>query len=90
MSKSENKVATIQGFEIPRRLARQLTDDAIWILGHIKRRGAAYFETDDSLEDSQTVGQLRKIANEGYFHMTSNDDGHVHWIIDSDRFRVRK
>lgn len=80
----------VQGFEIDADLAGKLTDDAVFILGHVKRRGAATFQTDDGDEDAKTVEQLRKVAAEGYFAMFSERDDHVHAIIDDGmKFQVK-
>lgn len=83
-------VMEVQGFEIPLQLATELTDDAVFILGHVKRNGVAVFETDDSEEDFKTVEQLRRIAEEEYFSLCSERDGHKHIIVDDGkRFFVK-
>jgi hypothetical protein len=87
--KKSDDIVAVQGFEIEVGLANELTDDAVFILGHVKRNGAATFETDDGPEDAKTVQYLRKVAEEGYFSMFSEHNDHVHAIVDTGKqFRV--
>lgn len=79
------RMVAVQGFEIPLGLARRLTDDAVFILGHIARKGAAFFQADDGQQD--TVAQLQEIASEGYFVMHSQ--GYLHTFVVPEKFEVR-
>lgn len=64
------KTKMVQGFEIPKKLARELTDATVLVLAHLSRRGAVYLNTDDSPEDRLLIEQLTEIvAKEGYFHI---------------------
>lgn len=82
------EISIVQGFEIPTPLANKLTKDAVWVLGHLWRYGAAIFEIDDGLEDATTIEQLARIAQEGYFYIHNNE--HVVFVIaDKKKFRVK-
>ena len=83
-------VTVVQGFEIPVTLASELTDDAVFILGYLKRYGVAVFEIDDSSEDAKTHDQLKAIAErEGYFDMFDDDEHKIVLVDNSKKFRVK-
>lgn len=88
---SKATVMSVQGYEVDASFAKKLTDDAIWILGHVRRRGAAFVEFDDSKEHQDTRQQLRKMAVEGYFQIAECKEGYFDehsMCIVGDRFRV--
>lgn len=82
----ETTYKTVQGYEFPDHLL--FSDDAVFILGHVRRRGAAYIQVDDSSDDHETVHQLNRAAGEGYFSMVEVS-GHGWLLIEPDRFEVR-
>jgi len=76
----------VQGFEFTDDEAAQLHPDVVWILGHIRRFGAAVFELDDS-EDSAIIREQLRLTDGEYFDVHIR--GGVITCIDSDRFAVK-
>lgn len=75
---------TVQGYEFPKDL--QFSDDAVFLLGHLKRRGVAYFQVDDSTTDHETVEQLVQASKEGYFSFIEVEGACL--LVEPSRFEV--
>jgi len=82
---NNNGFKHVQGFEFTEDMS--FNDDAVFILGTLRRQNCVYVQTDDS--GAEAINQLRLAANEtGYFHVASSPNCHHHWIIISEHFEV--
>ena len=75
----------VQGYEFDDDL--ELNDDAVFLLGHLKRRGVVYFEIDDSYDQQETVDQLIDASEEGYFRALQVGE-HQWLLVEPEKFRV--
>ena len=85
---SQNRLCIVQGFEFDEELAESFNDDTIFMLGHLKREHAVYFQTDDGLETHETIKQLQKASEAEYFKVIVNGT-HGCLVIELEEFEVQ-
>lgn len=80
---NEPDVKTVMGYEFDD--SRKFSDDTLYVLALLRRRGAVSFYIDDSVEHAEVVEQLQAAAEDGYFTVFCR--GHHIVVIEADRFK---